>query len=130
MLIEKQIRKLARSSYWQNIYRASKESNGIILFENSSNLSGLQNLFLYWLKIYSLLYDELASKEWENLDTEVIKSDIRCDAFLAYRKRELDRKLQQYKKDSKAPTGKGKRSSKVPVKKFNVFKGATNKGDN
>ena len=36
------LRELARSEYAQNMYRASKEINGISLFENSKDLSRLQ----------------------------------------------------------------------------------------
>ena len=65
------LRKLAKSSYWQNIYKSSKESN-IFLFENQCNYSGLQHLFLYWLHVYSLLEKELAEKSWENLNRNVL----------------------------------------------------------
>ena len=71
MKVEVQIRQMARSSYWQEIYTSSKNCSGIYLFENQSNFSGIQYLFLYWLRVYSMLYDELGSFEWENLDIKV-----------------------------------------------------------
>jgi len=92
MNLEDHIRKLARSNYWQEIYYHSKENSGIYIFENRSNFSGIQSIFLYWLRIYSLLYSELAQKDWDNLDKEVIEDDIRCDAFLYWRSREQDKK--------------------------------------
>ena len=112
---EKIIRKLARSSYWQNLYRASKTNSGIHLFENIQNFSGLQILCLYWLDIYSLLYEELTNKEWKYLSEDVINDDIRCDAFLYYRSLEIKKiikknKLEQEKNQIK---NKGKHSGNV-----------------
>ena len=77
MTLTKYIRKLARSSYWQNIYRASKKCANISLFINNSEHSDLQSTFLYWLKIYDMLYIELSKKEWTFLTEEVIKNDYR-----------------------------------------------------
>ena len=54
MNLESAIRKLAKSVYWQSAYKASKE-NGIKLFDNDTNLSGLQIIFLYWLSLYDFL---------------------------------------------------------------------------
>ena len=51
-----QIRKLARSKYWQELYNASKDLNNISLFNNTTNFSGLQVEFLYWLRVYNMLY--------------------------------------------------------------------------
>jgi hypothetical protein len=99
--IEKQIRKLARSVYWQNIYRTAKELN-IHLFENQSNFSGLQSLFLFWLNVYETLYSELSNKEWKYLDSKVIDSDIRCDAFLYWRSQIKEQELDNHKREEKA----------------------------
>lgn len=112
MNIHSQIRKLARSSYWQEIYKSSKEINGISLFENNYNFSGLQYLFLYWLRIYNMLYTELSEKEWTILDEQVIETDWRCDCFLYWRSKEIEKKIKQYKIDS----AKGnKKKSGIPI---------------
>ena len=66
------IRQLARSNYWQNIFTTSKDVGSIHLFDNQNNYSGLQSLFLYWLKVYDLLYTELSQKEWKYLDEQVL----------------------------------------------------------
>ena len=89
--MEKQIRKLARTVYYQNIYNAIKECSGIHLFENVSNISGLQTLFLYWLGIYSMLYQELSTQEDDLLTERVIEDDVRCDAYLMHRKKKIDK---------------------------------------
>lgn len=107
MNVSTQIRRLARSNYWQEIYAQSKECSGIHLFENTYNFSGIQYLFLYWIRVYRMLYDELANKEWPNLDEEVINTDWRCDCFLYWRSKEIQKKIKQYKDES----NKGKKQS-------------------
>lgn len=95
---EKIIRQLARSSYWQGVYNASKE-NGIKLFENEKNLSALQVRFLYWLATYSLLYTELATKEDKFLTEKVIDGDIRCDAYLIRRHKKHEALWEKYRRE-------------------------------
>lgn len=119
MRLEYYIRSLARSSYWQELYRSSKECGGIYLFENQTNISGPQYLMLYWLRVYELLYSELAQKSWQVLDYEVIKDDIRCDAFLYWRKKEIDKQNNENKKQER----KSKNKNKKGMRDFNVYKG-------
>ncbi len=92
----KKVRKLARSFYWQNLYIASQECNGIKLFENESNFSGLQLMFLYWLRTYKSLYEGLALEESPYLTENVIEDDLRCDAYLMFRN-ELRKKAMEEK---------------------------------
>lgn len=101
MNIEHQIRKLARSIYWQNIYKSAKEIGSIQLFENKTNFSGLQSLFLFWLSVYESLYTDMAQKEWKYLDEKVIESDVRCDAFLYWRSQIREQEIIKYKQDEK-----------------------------
>lgn len=122
MTLEEQIRKLARSQYWQEIYNASQKCSGIHVFENRTNLSGLQSLFLYWLRVYSMLYEELYSFEWENLDEEVIKNDGRCDSFLYWRRKQQEKKLREYKREERKSKKKNKGKNS-----FKIFNGAKNK---
>jgi hypothetical protein len=101
MNIESQIRKFARSVYWQNIYRSAKEIGSIQLFENQNNFSGLQSLFLFWLSVYETLYSELGQKEWKYLDEQVIENDIRCDAFLYWRRQTKEAEFDKSKREQK-----------------------------
>lgn len=101
MDIEQQIRSLAQSSYWQEIYNTSKNCSNIQIFNNVNNFSGVQYLFLYWLKVYSMLYDELYSLEWRNLDKQVIKDNDRCDAFLYYRRKEQEKRIRKNQKEER-----------------------------
>ena len=71
------------------------------MFENNTNFSGIQYQFLHWLKLYDLLYTELVEDEWHNLDDAVINTDWRCDCFLYWRSKELEKKMKKYKADER-----------------------------
>lgn len=107
------IRKLARSSHFQNLYSASKEAGTIKIFENDSNFSGLQVIFLYWLRVYDLLYSELAQKEWKYLSEDVVEDDVRCDAFLHWRGLQRSKEIDKYKQDQKTSKMNFKRPGKI-----------------
>jgi len=124
MNVETAIRKIARSTYWQELYHASTKMANINLFENSNNYSGLQQMFIYWLRTYALLFDELARKEWENLTESVIKDDIRCDAFLHWRKRKIEQRMSENKKEEDKLTSKN-RGRAATNKSFTIYKGST-----
>lgn len=110
--MEKEIRKLARSSYYQNLYSTSKECFGIQLFKNVSMLSGLQNQFLYWLNIYSMLYEELFKKEDDLLTENVIIDDDRCDAYLIHRRNKHEQFWKQRQLDEKIDASRRKHPTK------------------
>lgn len=113
-----EIRKLARSTYYQNIYSSSKELGSIHIFENIYNFSGIQVLFLFWLEVYSNLYSELSQKKWKYLDEKVIENDIRCDAFLYWRKQQNDIEIDKQKREQQINNLKLKDKSNVST--FNV----------
>ena len=119
MNVEAKLRKMARSSYWQNVYRASKSGSGLQLFENVTNISGLQNRFLYWLAIYDSLYDNLSRFENDNLSENVIEDDIRTDAYLYYRRKKNEQEWKKYNKD-KNPPKSTHRGNKKNQTTFNV----------
>ena len=121
MKLEAQLRQLARSSYYQEIYNASKTCSGIYLFENQTNFSGIQYLFIYWLRVYAMLYEELARMEWENLDEKVIKDNDRCDAFLYWRSKQIEKDIRKAKIEERKSKKKPK-SLNIPI-----FTGAKNK---
>jgi len=108
MNLEANIRKIARSYYWLKLYNSSKEISSIQLFLNTNNFSGIQVLFLYWLQIYSMIWKELSESEWENLDEEVINNDIRLDAFLHWRSKQIQHQISEYKRELKKSSKKGK----------------------
>ena len=87
------LRRLARSNKWQIIYARAKETSGIKLFNNESDFSKIQTVFLQWLEIYHSLEVDLAMKE-PFITREIIEKDLRCDAYLLWRhlkKRDFDK---------------------------------------
>jgi len=87
------LRELARSEYAQNIYRASK-TNGIKLFENSSNLGRLQIVYLSFLSLYDSIYTDIASDMLEDavMDMERIENDFLVDCYLTYKRKSKGKK--------------------------------------
>lgn len=120
---EQKIRALAKSFYWQNLYRSSKDCGSIRLFDNATAYSSIQVSFLYWLRVYAMLYEELSNKEWDYLDEYMIKDDVRCDAFLHYREREITKKINKRHSEEK----KSMRNAKPYEQEFKIYKGPVSK---
>jgi len=125
MDLEAYIRKLARSPYWQNLYRASKDCAGIHLFKNSYNHSSVQSTMLYWLSIYDMLYSELAKQEWALLTEIVINRDIRTDAFLYARQESIKKQIQKNKleENKRRLKATGKHKGNVTPWKVDMIRG-------
>jgi hypothetical protein len=119
-MVESQIRQLARLPYYQELYHASKSIDGINLFSNVANFSGLQKMFLYWVRVYAMLYEELSTYEWENLDEAVINDDTRCDAFLYWRSKHIEKDMKKMKREER------KNKTKQPSS-MKIFSGLKNK---
>ena len=98
---ESNIRKLAQMSQYQNLYEASKNCANIQIFENVSNFSGIQARFLYWLQIYSMLYEEFLKHEDPFLTEAVISDDVRCDAYLMRRYKKHDANWAKYRREER-----------------------------
>lgn len=98
------LRELARSDFWIQTYRASKE-NGISLFDNSKDLSHLQIVFLSYLNLYDSLYSDITADMLDGavLDIERIKSDFLVDCYLSH-KRKKNKKIEK-KETKKNNTG-------------------------
>ena len=99
--IENNIRKLAKSVYWQTIYNNSQKCASINLFENTSNFSYFQMRFLYWLATYNSLYESLATYEDDYLTENVIEDNFRCDAYLTYKGKKNEYLWKQYRQEEK-----------------------------
>ena len=76
---------LARSNVAQTLYRHTKEIGSLRLFNNDTDLSHLQILYLYYLSLYESLYTDLSMGE-EYLTENVINDELRTEAYLLYRK--------------------------------------------
>lgn len=102
MHLEKELRKLAKSTYWQNLYHGSKDLCNINLFYNASDFSGIQVSFLYWLRAYNSIYENLSNQDFDFLNEEMIKDDIRVDAFLFWRQKHYDAERRNSKEEDTA----------------------------
>ena len=81
----KLLKKLARSNKWQVLYNRAKELGTLRLFKNDIDLTKIQIWMLYFLEMYSSLYTDLAMNE-DYISEDVIEDDLRCEAYLLYRK--------------------------------------------
>jgi len=79
------LKKLAQSTNAQIIYHRAKEIGTFRLFENTADFSQLQIWYLYYLELYTILYQDLQMNE-EYISEEVINDDLRCEAYLYYKK--------------------------------------------
>ena len=112
MNIETELRKLARSDYWQALYNISKANPSISLFKNSTDLSTLQIRFIQFLNIYNMLYTELSQKESVYLTDKVIKNDNRCNAYLHYRTQKIEQEWFKHQQDKKVNEAKSRHNFK------------------
>jgi len=120
--IDKSLRKLARSNYWQNLYRASQKCSSLSLFSNFKDYSGIQVKFLYWLQVYQMLYDELSTFEDNLLTEQVIENDFRTDAYLMHRSKKQEFLWKKYRQDEADSRRKARRKKgfKNPGKESNI----------
>jgi hypothetical protein len=118
MNIDTKLRNLAKTNYWQNLYKSSQKCSGIRLFKNSSNFSGLQVRFLYWLSVYELLFTELSTYEDDLLSEAVLADEVRTDAYLIHRNKKQDYLWRKHRDEEKQAQIKAnrKKSFKNPGK--------------
>jgi len=100
---------LAQTSYWQGLYRNAKELN-LQLFDNNKDFSVLQVKFIYWLSVYDMLYEELGKHEDDYLTENVIKHELRCDAYLIYRNKKHDYFWKKHHQEQKLAEAKNRKS--------------------
>jgi len=77
------IRKLTKSIKFQNLYQATKEINGILLFKNSTDLTLLQEVFLSYLYFYNSLNAEI---EINKINKKIFDNFIYEDAYMLWRR--------------------------------------------
>jgi hypothetical protein len=90
------LRKIARSVKYQNLYCRTKELNNIKIFNNDSDFSYIQSMFLYYLELYNSLYTRLAQAE-ENLNEDIIEDWIRTEAYLFWKEKNKNSKTAKNK---------------------------------
>ena len=99
------LKKIARSNRWQVLYNRAKDLGTLRLFRNDMDLTKVQVWMLYLLEMFSSLYADLSMNE-EYISEEVIKDDLRCEAYLLYRreKNKKDKHKKYTDKESKKVT--------------------------
>ncbi|KKM96144.1 hypothetical protein LCGC14_1181040 [marine sediment metagenome] len=97
------IRVLANSNYWQTLYQRCKEIGSLQLFVNNRDLSKFQIIFLQWLEVYNSLHIDLSTNQG-HLNEEILKDEIRVDAYLYYRRKRRENKLFDEQEQKKQKT--------------------------
>jgi len=94
------LRTLARSHKWQALYSRSKDLK-IQLFENTSDFSHIQSIFLQYLETYHNIFVDIYMGK-EGINEERVKDDILVDAYLTYKKykESTDKKPKKLKKNN------------------------------
>lgn len=92
------IRKLAKTSDMLNLFIASKELNGIRLFENETNFSQLQLMFINYLYYYHNLHQDISLKK---VSEHVLDNEIYENAYSYYKSKNLDEIKPEDKKKPK-----------------------------
>lgn len=101
------IRKLAKSDYYQSLYSIGKEMN-LQLFNNKTDFTQLQMMFLKYINFYSNLFADIALGDVDEL---VLENDIYEDSYMMYKNKKDKNKFKNppqttdYMKDSKVKVG-------------------------
>lgn len=109
MNIIKALHNLAKETGTQNIFQASKEINGIYLFENKVNFTKIQNIFLELLYTYESLKKDIII---EKISNKVLEDEIYMEAYLKWKRSDKRNRQKEEKKQQKsgnlklAPTNK------------------------
>ena len=111
--MENFLRKVAKSYYYQFLYIKSKETGNIKLFQNDMNFSHLQIIFMQWLEVYTILYNDLNKNE-KFISQDVIDDELRTDAYLFYKSKNknIDINKSQVDTNSNLPSVVFKRGRK------------------
>lgn len=83
MNVEQIIRKLAKESKYQNLFVATKDLNGFVLFKNNIDLSRIQEVFLSYLYFYYDIYQDISTKK---IDKIILSDEIYEDAYMYWKK--------------------------------------------
>jgi len=77
--------RLAKSVQYQNLFTSAKEINGIYLFENHTNLSKVQDIFLSYLYTFDTINRDIVV---DNISKVVLKedTDIYWQAYMMWKR--------------------------------------------
>ena len=100
------LQNLCKSNEHQIIYHRIKEIGSLCLFENNRDLSKLQIMYLYYLELFAVLFQDLNMQE-KYISEEVINDPIRREAYLLYRKEKRLNKTLDDDKDKHIDSNNG-----------------------
>ena len=101
------IRKLAKSIKSQNLFQAVKEINGLRLFDNESNLSKIQQVYISYLYFYDTINRDIVI---DKISKRVFESELYEDSYMLYKK---EKGFDKKEKDSKKHDVKLVMSNKI-----------------
>lgn len=94
------LRKLAKSNYYQTLYSFSKES-GVPIFQNDRNFTNFQVIFMTYLAFYHTIETDIYMGE---VDSRVLEDVIYEDAYVDYKNEERKKTAEQMTKSAKQVT--------------------------
>lgn len=77
------IRKLAKSTRYQNLFSTAKDLKNIKIFDNEIDLTKIQNIFLSYLYFYDSLYRELENNK---ISKHLMDEELYEDSYVLYRR--------------------------------------------
>jgi hypothetical protein len=80
------IRKLALSNKYQNLFTSAKDFGSIKIFENNTDLTKIQNLFLNYLYFYDSLYRDLVT---EKISKHLMDCELYEDSYVIWKKEKM-----------------------------------------
>ena len=96
-----QLKKLAKDNYWQTLYSQAKEVHGVTLFDNQTDFSNIQMMFLNYLGYYNALHTDIYLGEVNEL---VLKDEIYEEAYVYYKNQSRKKKTVETTKDRPLPS--------------------------
>ena len=94
------LKRLAKSNKYQMLYHRAKDLNYIRLFKNELDFTEAQITFLYYLELYSMLYQDLHDEELY-ISEEVIDDDFLTEAYLIWKNKYKKKEEKQKEKSKK-----------------------------
>jgi len=101
-----ELRKLAKSSNWQQLYYTSKEIASIHIFENQTDLSDIQFTFLRYLSFYSSIFTDIALGD---IDEKVLEHEIYEDSYMLWKNKKDTKKKRVVNSKEEKISGKTSR---------------------
>ena len=90
---ERTLRTIAKSIKYQTLFARAKDMGNIKIFNNDTEFSKIQVIFLQWIQVYSSLYQDLIMGE-QFINEEVMEDFMNCDNYLFYRSKKYETKNQ------------------------------------